>query len=237
MKFFELQNSITFPGGNIKKSYPAVITVHGWQGDSLRNKRSEKTTLEFSERGYVVMRLNLPGHGKSKGSQQNFTTAKGAEAIITAVKWLKRQKYIDNKKISIIGASIGGSCTIRAASKLRNLKSIVLLCPRSDFSDTTPERYAIQKKTGTVINKQIQSDGLRTDFYSLAAAISCPTLIVHGTEDSHFHHSQSQKLLKSLTKLSARNKKLAILKGQGHVNEWKRIDFYIPKTVKWICKK
>ena len=79
------------------------------------------------ERGYTVLALDLRGHGQSVG-EIAYTPALDND-VEAALSWLRSTPAVENKQISIIGASVGASLGLRAGARHPEIKSVVLLSP------------------------------------------------------------------------------------------------------------
>jgi len=82
--------------------------------------------LELSRNGFVVLCLDLPGHGGSDGSinqAQNDPTL-GVDA---AVNYLANLSYVDSTQIGLIGHSLGAGAVRAANTKLTNVQATVLI--------------------------------------------------------------------------------------------------------------
>lgn len=99
---------------------PAIVTSHGFYNNK---EMQDAYYVELARRGFVVISLDLPGHG---GSDPNFATNAdimqaventGAEAC---VEWLASQAYVDETKIGLTGHSMGSIGNVYAIIHLVN---------------------------------------------------------------------------------------------------------------------
>ena len=228
-----IQLKLTLPK-DIADPVPVVIFCHGWLGDSFKSGRVNVTEKHFLQRGWAVLRMNFPGHGRSKGSKTKFTITRGREALQHVITWMSRDSKINSGCIAVVGASIGGSVVIATAARDKRINRIVLLSPRSDFSDTTDDTYTFERIGRTYTNRSIRRSGLRINFYEKAKGITVPILVIHGTADDSIPYQQSKKLHKVI---KAKNKKLLLLDGAGHMYSDKdHFMVSIKSVVKWITK-
>jgi esterase/lipase len=227
---FDLEAELILPKNNLVN--PAVIICHGWLGNSLKSQRARMMAQFFKERNYVVLLLNLPGHGQSKGEITEFTLDQGQQALQIAFEWLKTQEPIDKNNISIIGSSIGGTISLLASTKLPT-KKLVLISPRSDFKDATDQTYAFRQNNQNYTNLVIRQNGLAINFYEAVKKISAPTLIIHGQADQEIPYQQSQKLYNNL---AAKDKKLILLPKADHIFKGEDFINSIKLAVNWITE-
>lgn len=82
---------------------PAVLVIHGLNNEK---KFMANTALEFARRGYVVLSMDQPGHGRSTGANgDNGDNGGGAEG---ALRYLRELPYVDKDNVGLIGMSQGG---------------------------------------------------------------------------------------------------------------------------------
>ncbi|WP_293908465.1 alpha/beta hydrolase family protein, partial [Sphaerochaeta sp. UBA5836] len=79
---------------------PAILAIHG-----LNNQKNHmaNTALEFARRGYVVLSMDMSGHGRSTG--KNLDHGAGGPAGLS---YLKSLPNVDTENIGIVGMSQGG---------------------------------------------------------------------------------------------------------------------------------
>ncbi len=90
------------------KPAPAILAVHGLnnQKDYMAN-----TALEFLRRGYVVLSMDMTGHGFSNGA--NCDQGCGAA---DALNYLRALPTVDKDNIGLVGMSQGGFAAVTAAA-------------------------------------------------------------------------------------------------------------------------
>ncbi len=98
---------------------PAVLISHGYI--NTREMQSP-FAIELSRRGFVVLAMDMTGHGQSGGNV-------GADGFggPAALAWLRKQPLVDPDNIGMEGHSLGGAPVIAAATALPDgYRSIVL---------------------------------------------------------------------------------------------------------------
>ncbi|MGE4454626.1 MAG: alpha/beta hydrolase [Sphaerochaeta sp.] len=85
---------------NIEGKAPAILAIHG-----LNNQKNHmaNTALEFARRGYIVLSMDMSGHGKSTG--KNLDHGAGGPAGLA---YLRSLPNVDTENIGIVGMSQGG---------------------------------------------------------------------------------------------------------------------------------
>ena len=109
----DISASITIPKDTVKK-YPAIIIVAGsGPVDRDGNVKKIKTDMykdlaEFlSGMGFVTIRYDKRGGGKSKGDYAATGMKDLAQDIVLNINYLKSLPYVDEKKIILLGHSEG----------------------------------------------------------------------------------------------------------------------------------
>lgn len=156
----------------------------------MDGERNRLMSEMLTDKGIATLCINLPGHGegedKSYSTLKDYTISQGFEAVEYLVKWLKSQKRfkVDLQKLSICGASLGGTVAIHALAKLKDFKAGVLVCTRTGFQEINDLKF-YNFKIGEVedFNYEMLPDGKATDYVSLLKNINQPTLRIHGTLD------------------------------------------------------
>ena len=94
-------------GATAQSPAPAILVSHG-----LINTREMQSpfAIELSRRGYVVLAMDMSGHGYS-GGVLGQNAAGGPDAFA----YLKSQAYVDKANLGLEGHSLGGAPTIAAA--------------------------------------------------------------------------------------------------------------------------
>jgi hypothetical protein len=102
----KLMSALLFipPNATVKTPAPAIITSHGWYNN---REMQDMNFVEYARRGYVVMSIDMYGHGNSDvlSTAEIVPTSIG---MYDAVKLMAALPYVDNTKIGITGHSNGG---------------------------------------------------------------------------------------------------------------------------------
>lgn len=115
-------------------TFPAVVLITG-SGPQTRDQNvfGHPTFLVLSDyltrKGFMVLRCDDRGVGKSTGVFDEATTADFASDAAAAVEFLKSHPKVDKKKIGLIGHSEGGAAAPIAASTDPDVAFVVLLAP------------------------------------------------------------------------------------------------------------
>lgn len=122
--------TITMPDSTGK--FPAILLVSG-SGQQNRDEeifghRPFAVLADFLTRaGYLVMRVDDRGIGKSTGNFQDCTTFDFADDASNSLNYLKKLPQTDEHKLGIIGHSEGGIIAEMLAAKRKDLDFVVLM--------------------------------------------------------------------------------------------------------------
>jgi pimeloyl-ACP methyl ester carboxylesterase len=123
-----LSGTLTFPAEAVKA--PAVILIAG-SGKNDRNGTGMGHFLLLSDyltrNGFVVLRSDKRGVGKSSGNYAEATTLDFASDISAALDYLKNRKEVDPKKMGLIGHSEGSLIAPMIASSRKDIAFMILL--------------------------------------------------------------------------------------------------------------
>ena len=86
-----------------KTPAPAIVTSHGWYNN---REMQDMNFVEYARRGYVVMSIDMYGHGNSD-TLYTPEIAPHATGMTDAVKLMAALPYVDKTKIGITGHSNG----------------------------------------------------------------------------------------------------------------------------------
>lgn len=84
---------------------PCIITIEGWYNNK---EMQDLYSVEYARRGYVVIAVDMHGHGDSESTDANglYTSAVGLDAAVELAGTLP---YVDISKIAVTGHSSGGA--------------------------------------------------------------------------------------------------------------------------------
>lgn len=133
-------------GVNSENPAPAVLTMHGY----INSKETQSGfNIEFARRGYVVLAMDMAGHGYSeqvKGGLAN--PARGAD---DGLLYLASLPFVDKNNIAVEGHSMGGWSVLSAAGMYPDLVRTVILVGSSSETFGAPKVTAESKFNFAVI--------------------------------------------------------------------------------------
>lgn len=125
---------VPFQGGNIRYKVagqgPAIVLIHGF----MENARIWRPFLERLSSKFRVIRINLPGHGKS----DILAPEHSMELMADAVHAVLEQEKIP--KAMLVGHSMGGYVSLAFAEKYPARLSALVMFSSSCFADTAEKQ-------------------------------------------------------------------------------------------------
>ncbi|CAD8122649.1 unnamed protein product [Paramecium sonneborni] len=128
--------------------------------------------------------IEYPGYGIYKGNCSSDTIIKDAYQVMEHI--LKVLK-VKEEKIIIIGRSIGCSVAIEMSIRYRKIKSLILLSAFTSICDV------IQDNSFIWVSKLVKE---RFRNLEKMHKVVCPTLFIHGKDDSLVNYKHSIELMK-----------------------------------------
>jgi len=216
---FTTADGLTLSGWYIPGVQPnAVILVHGVNANREALLPEAKI---LAKADYHLLMFDLRGHGKSEGEEMTYGYREALD-VQAAVDYLLNLP--DVEQVGALGTSFGGAAVIRAAAKDERLKAIVIQNSFSSLSQAVEDGFdnmAILPKwpfAPLIVTLTERRTKLKLDQVDsardLATEVSCPVLIIHGSDDDLFppHHARTMYA-------SAREPKdLWIIEGLGHAS-------------------
>ncbi|KAL7101709.1 hypothetical protein ACP275_08G071800 [Erythranthe tilingii] len=196
-------------------SHPkATATVLYSHGNAADIGQMYELFVELSLR----LRVNLigydySGYGRSSGKPSEYNTYADIDAVY---KCLKEQYGVKDEQLILYGQSVGSGPTSDLASRLPNLRGVVLHSP---ILSGLRVLYPVKRTYWFDIYKNIDKVG----------AINCPVLVIHGTADDVVDCCHG----KQLWELCKVKYEPVWIKGGGHCNLELYPDF-IKKLKKFI---
>jgi pimeloyl-ACP methyl ester carboxylesterase len=81
----------------------------------------------LAEAGYLTVRYDPRGTGRSGGRAETARLTEYSDDLINVVKWLKKRRDVDERRISIVGYGDGGPIALLTASREKSIAGVALL--------------------------------------------------------------------------------------------------------------
>lgn len=145
---FSLGATVTAPPQTATRS-PAVVFVSA-PGPQDRDLISygvpiyAQLAAAVADAGYLAVRYDARGVGSSGGRTESARVSEYADDVVHIVRWLRRRRDVDERRITIVGHGDGGPIAMLAASREKAIAGLVLLgSPGRLGRDTTIERQQL----------------------------------------------------------------------------------------------
>ena len=122
--------TITIPQGNGPFAAVLLLTGSGQQNrdeEMMGHKPFSVIADHLTRNGFIVLRVDDRGTGKTTGEVLNSTTADFADDANVSLNYLLTRKEVDKKRVGLIGHSEGGMIAQIIAAKRKDIKFIVML--------------------------------------------------------------------------------------------------------------
>lgn len=124
------------PNATADTPAPCIITVEGWYNNK---EMQDMYNVELSRRGYVVLTLDMHGHGNSEALPSDCLY-EGAVGVDAAVQLAATLPYVDVEKIGVTGHSSGGTAANMAVAIDNERENPLIACvleQAGDWQDDT----------------------------------------------------------------------------------------------------
>ena len=217
-----------FPGDT--ESETTVTHFHGSDGNITGTARN---LLWLHEAGFNLFVFDYRGYGASEGNPTRAGVVDDARAAYRLVQ-SGAIPEVDPDRIVFFGQSMGGQLAIRTAVQQSP-------APLAVISEVTYASYAdhIFDKMGQITFASpfkwptwlVADDAYSAD--QVVANITCPLLLVHGTNDKGVRHHHSERLYE----LASEPKQLWLIEDAAHLRIFKHSPYrntYRPRLIAYL---
>jgi pimeloyl-ACP methyl ester carboxylesterase len=118
--------------GESRVRYPAVVLVGGAGPEDREGVAGgvpifADISRALAEAGFVVLRYDKRGVGQSGGRSDNADMREYADDVQAVVRYVRRRKDVDSKRIALVGYAEGGWVAMLAARGNKQVSDLVLL--------------------------------------------------------------------------------------------------------------
>ncbi len=186
---------IPAPGG---APAPVVAVLHGWGSNA---EMMLPAAVPLHQSGYAVLLFDARSHGRSDGD--NFASLpRFAEDLDHALDWLKQQPEVDAARMAVLGHSVGAGAVLLAASRREDLSAVVSIAAFAHPANMMRRFMAAHRvpyvPLGWYVLRYVQQViGYRFDAIAPSRSITritCPVLLLHGSEDTIVPASEAETL-------------------------------------------
>ena len=113
-------------------TYPAILLITGSgpqnRDEAIMGHKPFAVIADYlTKKGFIVLRVDDRGTGKSSGNFNKATSADFADDVTGGINYLKKRKDVDTTRIGLLGHSEGGMIAPMVAAKRRDIDFLVLL--------------------------------------------------------------------------------------------------------------
>nr|WP_246858041.1 alpha/beta fold hydrolase [Corynebacterium sp. sy017] len=169
-----------------------AIFAHCFVGSRF-TPAAARTSKQLAQMGIACLRFDFPGLGQSEGNFAETSFSENVEDIIAANNWLT-QHY--SAPQLLVGHSLGGAASLKAATKIKNLKAIATIGAPFDpahavlhFADRigeVDEAGSVTLNLGgreIVMSREYLEDLAETNVESYLPKLRKPLLVMHSPID------------------------------------------------------
>ena len=200
---------------------PAVIVLHGFS-DSHDYSLIRQIADKLVRNGFIVLRFSFSGHLPSGGTHKEVTPSQAVKDIGSAVDFLKKIPQVSQRRIGLVGHSLGGFAALMYAGL--NQGKIGCIATLASFYETKPvfDYFAQNRRidqsnkdyisvNGFKVTPKFLTDKLYAQKQRLVTDIHCPTLIIQGDQDETVPVKTARQIYKLLDIGG-----MKIIRGTGH---------------------
>lgn len=216
-------------------SAPVVVAIHGWGGNA-------ETLLPLAgplhQAGFALLFIDARCHGQS--DEDSFASMpRFAEDLGHAIDWLKQREDTDQDAIAAIGHSVGAGAVLLSASWRNDLAAVVSIAAFTHPVAMMRRWFAAKgipyRPVGWLMLRYVEwVIGHRFDDIAPVNTIrrvTCPTLLVHGAEDTTVPVSEAQAIHANR---SGEHVQLKVVAGSH--DDFADLDRELPLLVEFLSK-
>ncbi len=230
--------------GATGRRLPGVVFFHGFTGDRMESHWIfVKCARALAKAGIASLRFDFYGSGESEGAFPEVTLSGEIEDAEDAVKFFRRQKGVDARRVGLLGLSLGGTVAACTAPRVE-ARALVLWATLAhpDHLRTLAERttrpipgaQAAREYSGHEISGKFLKNLHSIEPLESLARFARPTLILHPENDEYLPLSHPEDLFQAS---GAAVKEKVIVPGADHTFAsvpWERE--VIRRTTAWFQK-
>lgn len=218
-------------------SQTAVVVVLGHGVTGNKDRPLLVAIAEgLSKKGWPCIRFSFSGNGDSEGKFEDSNITKEVDDLRSIMNLVPPEK-----KIAYIGHSMGAAVGVKAASCGMAIQVLVSLAGMVDtkgfvereFGDLVPGKGFMWDDENCPLSENYVNDlNQISSILPDAATVTCPWLLIHGTEDDVVPIEDSRKAFEA----ACCNKKLNEIPGGGHSFDAESYGVIVDSIDLWLKK-
>ncbi|HLG16926.1 MAG TPA: alpha/beta fold hydrolase [Blastocatellia bacterium] len=210
----------------VAEAAPTIVVLHG-----VKKNRTDvlRASLVLRRAGFNVLVFDGRGHGNSEGRYVTYGFYERRD-VESAIGWLIADKNVDPDRIGLAGESMGAAIALQVSAHNSRVRAVWADSPFASLQRVA--REFVGRVTGlpqavlnpvfwTVIqvaNYRGKFDMRTVDPLRLAAQITCPVYLVHGTADQLIATAHTENIHDAL----AGEKHLWLVEDAAHARAFRR---------------
>lgn len=200
---------------NENKKYPVIITVH--PGGGVKEQTSGLYAQKMAEQGYVTLAFDASHQGESEGLPRFLENpTERVEDIKSAIDYVTTLKFVDAKKIGLIGICAGGGYSVNVSLTDKRIKATAVASPvstgnKKGWDGKTPISEALETLEAVAKQRTAEANGAEPIFVNYVPEkpdATTPNDLVEATEyyrttRAQHPNSTNLMLMTSLDKMLA----------------------------------
>ena len=172
---------VGIPATEDKQKHPAVLFLHGGFCFDASDWEDAKA---FRDAGFIVM---LPNRRGENGQPGNFTMFYDeVEDVINAAEYLRKEAFVDDRKLYVAGSSTGGTLTMLAALTYPHFRAAASFSGSPDDVGYTRHAVAVGNWSDIPFDYRNTEELQLRSARVYAASFKRPARLYYGTEEKHF---------------------------------------------------
>jgi hypothetical protein len=175
---------------------PTVLLLHGLPGV----EKNLDVAYALRDAAWNCLLFHYRG---SWGSEGDYSLFQLIDDVKAALDWTVHQPCVDTDRLAVVGHSMGGYVSLRAAAQDRRFRAVVAICPlispgRAPLSPAVFAQFSEMLHGITGADLKAQYDSLPPIEASASDLASLPILMLTGGQDDVFPHAHYPPLLEIL---------------------------------------
>lgn len=236
-----------FPSDSDKM--PAVIICHGFKGHQNEGHILAVNNA-LTKIGFISVRFDFTNNlGSSEGKFEDLTLSQELQDLAAIFNFVRKCKSVNEKRIGLIGHSLGAFVSAAFVADHKNVKSLVLLSPVFDLKKAMINQlgkngFQNWERRGSAQVKRVYTKGKLNLNYlfwqdaqdfnpqNIAKKIICPLMVIHGDQDRTIAQSDGKKWF-NLSLSEKRTFKL-IEKTDHNYQKGCQLELVTAYTINWL---
>ncbi|MFP4248011.1 MAG: alpha/beta hydrolase [Armatimonadota bacterium] len=204
---------------------PGVLMCHGFTGQRMEaHFLFVRAARALCAEGFNVLRFDFRGSGESAGRFRDMTISGEIEDTLAALMVLRAEPTVDERRIALIGLSMGGLVAACAAARDGDVGALALWSAAADMGELIRDRWQMPTEPGASAREYYEHgafeigagflrDAMRVKPLEEIAQFEGAALVVHGDDDQTVPLEHARRYMDAIPAGDAR---LHVVAGADH---------------------